>query len=110
MPERSWLFRSVGWGHDELEWKRIVSALRLAISIEHEDALVSVDEGLSSAVKFLTRVSLSEMPKLGGYSHACPHTVSLCLVSLLIEWVMDKCLAGCFGNHGLTLLSEALYS
>ena len=30
MAERSWLFRSVGWGHDELEWKRIVSALRLA--------------------------------------------------------------------------------
>ena len=51
MTERSWLFRSVGWGHDELEWKRIVSALRLAgydyvMSIEHEDALASVDEGL----------------------------------------------------------------
>ena len=30
MAERSWLFRSVGWGHDELEWKRIVSALRLS--------------------------------------------------------------------------------
>jgi sugar phosphate isomerase/epimerase len=30
MAERSWLFRSVGWGHDELEWKRMVSALRLA--------------------------------------------------------------------------------
>ena len=40
----------VGWGHDELEWKQIVSALRLAgydyvMSIEHEDALASVDEG-----------------------------------------------------------------
>ena len=51
MAERSWLFRSVGWGHDELEWKRIVSALRLSgydyvMSIEHEDALASVDEGL----------------------------------------------------------------
>ena len=38
-------------GHDELEWKRIVSALRLAgydyvVSIEHEDALASIDEGL----------------------------------------------------------------
>ena len=55
MAERSWLFRSVGWGHDELEWKRIVSALRLAgydyvMSIEHEDALASVDEGLRAAV------------------------------------------------------------
>jgi sugar phosphate isomerase/epimerase len=67
MKERSWLFRSVGWGHDELEWKRIVSALRLAgyddvISIEHEDALASIDEGLGSAVNFLSRVLLSEPP------------------------------------------------
>jgi sugar phosphate isomerase/epimerase len=65
MPERSWLFRSVGWGHDELEWKRIVSALRLAgydhvMSIEHEDALASVDEGLRAAVDLLSRVVLTE--------------------------------------------------
>jgi sugar phosphate isomerase/epimerase len=67
MPERSWLFRSVGWGHDELEWKRIVSALRLAgydhvMSIEHEDALASVDEGLRAAVDMLARVVLTEPP------------------------------------------------
>ena len=59
LAERSWLFRTVGWGHDELEWKRIVSALRLAgydyvMSIEHEDALASVDEGLRSAVDLLS--------------------------------------------------------
>ena len=67
MQARSWLFRSVGWGHDELEWKRIVSALRLAgydyvISIEHEDALASVDEGLKAAVELLSRVILTEPP------------------------------------------------
>jgi sugar phosphate isomerase/epimerase len=67
MAERSWLFRSVGWGHDELEWKRIVSALRLAgydyvMSIEHEDALASVDEGLRAAVDCLSRVVLTEPP------------------------------------------------
>ena len=67
MSERSWLFRSVGWGHDELEWKRIVSALRLAgydyvMSIEHEDALASVDEGLRAAVGLLHRVLLTEPP------------------------------------------------
>ena len=67
MGERSWLFRSVGWGHDEMEWKRIVSALRLAgydyvISIEHEDALASVDEGLRAAVDVLSRVVLREPP------------------------------------------------
>jgi sugar phosphate isomerase/epimerase len=67
MAERSWLFRSVGWGHDELEWKRIASALRLAgydyvMSIEHEDALASVDEGLRAAVDCLARVILTEPP------------------------------------------------
>jgi sugar phosphate isomerase/epimerase len=67
MAERSWLFRSVGWGHDELEWKRIVSALRLVgydhvMSIEHEDALASVDEGLRAAVDLLSRVVLTEPP------------------------------------------------
>ena len=67
MPERSWLFRSVGWGHDELEWKRIVSALRLAgydyvMSIEHEDALASVDEGLKAAIELLSKIILTEPP------------------------------------------------
>jgi sugar phosphate isomerase/epimerase len=67
MAERSWLFRSVGWGHDALEWKRIVSALRLAgydyvMSIEHEDALASVDEGLRAAVDTLSGAVLTEPP------------------------------------------------
>ena len=58
---------TVGWGHDEQDWKRIVSALRLAgydtvLSIEHEDALASVDEGLRSAVDLLHRVLLTEPP------------------------------------------------
>ncbi len=64
---RSWTFRSVGWGHDEIEWKGIVSALRMAgydgvLSIEHEDALASTREGLSSAVAMLSRVLLKEKP------------------------------------------------
>ena len=67
MAERSWLFRSVGFGHDEFEWKRIVSALRLAgydyvMSIEHEDALASIDEGLNAAVGVLSRAILTEAP------------------------------------------------
>ena len=67
MAERSWLFRTVGWGHGELEWKQIVSALRMigydgVISIEHEDALASIDEGVASAVSLLNRVLLSEPP------------------------------------------------
>jgi len=65
MARRSWLFRSVGWGHSEVEWKQIVSALRLAgydyvLSIEHEDALASTHEGLTSAIGLLSRVLLKE--------------------------------------------------
>ncbi len=67
MADRAWLFRSVGWGHGEIVWKQIVSALRLVgydyvISIEHEDALASVDEGLESAATFLSRIVLREPP------------------------------------------------
>ncbi len=67
MAERSWLFRTVGWGHDEFEWKRIITALRLigydyVVSIEHEDAFASMDEGLRGAVDLLSRVMLSEPP------------------------------------------------
>jgi len=52
LADRSWLFRTVGWGHDALVWKQIISALRMTgydhvISIEHEDALASVDEASS---------------------------------------------------------------
>jgi sugar phosphate isomerase/epimerase len=67
VAERSWTFRTVGWGHDELIWKQIVSALRIAgydyvMSIEHEDPLASIDEGLRSAVDTLRRVLLTEPP------------------------------------------------
>jgi sugar phosphate isomerase/epimerase len=65
ITERSWLFRTVGWGHSEFEWKQIISSLRLSgydyvLSIEHEDALASTHEGLTSAVELLTRVLLQE--------------------------------------------------
>ncbi|HVO58238.1 MAG TPA: sugar phosphate isomerase/epimerase [Dongiaceae bacterium] len=65
MQDRAWLFRTVGWGHDEIVWKQIFSALRMVgydhvISIEHEDALASVDEGLQSAASFLSRIVLKE--------------------------------------------------
>lgn len=67
LRQRSWNFRSVGWGHGELEWKAIVAALRLVgydyvMSIEHEDALASIDEGLTSAIGMLQRVLLHEPP------------------------------------------------
>ncbi len=60
---RSWIFRTVGYGHDAQVWKDIISTLRLVgyddvISIEHEDSLMSVDEGLQKAIKFLKEVML----------------------------------------------------
>jgi sugar phosphate isomerase/epimerase len=63
--ERSWLFRTVGYGQQEKVWKDIVSALRsvgydYVMSIEHEDALMSIDEGLRKAVEFLSRVVIKE--------------------------------------------------
>ena len=65
--DRSWTFRSVGSGHSELHWSQIMAELRLAgydgtVSIEHEDALMSVQEGLQRAVDTLKRVVLREAP------------------------------------------------
>ncbi len=62
---RSWVFRSVGYGNDALYWKDIISNLRMvgydyAISIEHEDSLMSQNEGLSKAVSLLQSVILKE--------------------------------------------------
>ena len=62
---RSWIFRSVGYGNDELYWKDIVSNLRLvgydyALSIEHEDSLMSQNEGLTKAVNTLKNVLITE--------------------------------------------------
>jgi len=58
IPKRSWTFRSIGYGHDLKAWKDIISALRMVgydyvISIEHEDAMMSPDEGLGKAVGIL---------------------------------------------------------
>lgn len=59
-PERSWLFRTIGYGHGEEHWKDIVSTLRMVdydgvLSIEHEDSLTSALEGLTKAVDVLQR-------------------------------------------------------
>jgi len=62
---RSWIFRTVGYGHGYDFWKDFVSTLRLigyddVLSIEHEDSLMSVNEGLTKAVRFLKDVILEE--------------------------------------------------
>jgi sugar phosphate isomerase/epimerase len=67
IPRRSWTFRAIGYGHDAKTWKDIMSALRMVgydyvVSIEHEDALMSFDEGLAKAVATLKEVCIFEPP------------------------------------------------
>lgn len=67
LTHRSWTFRTVGYGHDQLTWRSLVSTLRLTgydyvLSIEHEDPLLSINEGFSRAVNFLKDVLLTEQP------------------------------------------------
>lgn len=62
---RSWIFRSVGYGHTHQVWKDIVSNLRMVgyddvLSIEHEDSLMSGNEGLKKAIAFLKEVLVFE--------------------------------------------------
>jgi DNA-(apurinic or apyrimidinic site) lyase len=65
--DRSWLFRSIGYGHDEGHWKDVVSTLRMvdyegALSIEHEDSLTSGTEGLEKAIDVLDRAVFETQP------------------------------------------------
>ena len=67
---RSWIFRTVGYGHGEDYWRDFVSALRLTgydkvLSIEHEDSLMTIDEGLAKAVEVLNRVMIKEEKPCG---------------------------------------------
>ena len=63
--ERSWVFRTVGYGHGAELWRALISELRLAgydhvVSIEHEDSLMSVPEGLAKAVSLLQDSVIAE--------------------------------------------------
>ncbi len=56
LENRSWVFRTMGYGTDN--WKQIISALKVvgyddSISIEHEDALMAPFEGLEKAIDYL---------------------------------------------------------
>lgn len=58
---RAWIFRTVGYGHGREFWNEFVSTLRMigydgALSVEHEDSLMSPREGLEKAVAFLNEV------------------------------------------------------
>jgi len=62
---RSWIFRTVGYGHDIGFWKDFISELRMigydgVLSIEHEDSLLSKKEGLEKAVNLLKEIIIGD--------------------------------------------------
>ncbi|MCW3059880.1 MAG: Sugar phosphate isomerase/epimerase [Capsulimonas sp.] len=64
---RSWVFRSVGYGHDTFWWKEFVSNLLMVgydgvLSIEHEDSMMSTAEGIKKAVETLEAAIVTEKP------------------------------------------------
>jgi sugar phosphate isomerase/epimerase len=64
---RAWIFRTCGYGHDAGWWKEFASTLRMfgydyALSIEHEDSLMSPEEGLTKAAAFLNGIVMKEQP------------------------------------------------
>lgn len=64
---RTWIFRTVGYGHAYQWWTEFVSTLRMfgydyVVSIEHEDSLMSPEEGLTKAAAFLNQIVIREQP------------------------------------------------
>lgn len=63
--KRAWIFRTIGFGNNEEFWRNFVSTLRMngyddVLSIEFEDPLLSVKEGLQKSIEFLERVLIRE--------------------------------------------------
>jgi sugar phosphate isomerase/epimerase len=64
---RSWIFRTCGYGHGAQWWSEFISTLRMfgydyVLSIEHEDSLLSAQEGLTKAANFLNEIVITERP------------------------------------------------
>jgi sugar phosphate isomerase/epimerase len=67
LKHRSWTFRTCGYGHGHEFWKPFISMLRRygynhVLSIEHEDAYMSMEEGLQRAITFLNEAIIYEEP------------------------------------------------
>ena len=64
---RAWVFRTCGYGHGEQWWRSFVSTLRMfgydyVLSIEHEDSILSPNEGLTKGIHFLDELIIKEQP------------------------------------------------
>ena len=65
--DRAWIFRTCGYGHGAEFWSELISTLRMfgydyVVSIEHEDSLLSPEEGLTKAANFLNGIVIREQP------------------------------------------------
>jgi sugar phosphate isomerase/epimerase len=65
--DRAWIFRTCGYGHGVEFWGELISTLRMfgydyVVSIEHEDSLLSPEEGLTKAANFLNGIVIRERP------------------------------------------------
>jgi sugar phosphate isomerase/epimerase len=64
---RAWIFRTVGYGHGAEWWSEFISTLRMfgydyVLSIEHEDSILSPEEGLTKAITFLDGLVIKQAP------------------------------------------------
>lgn len=64
---RAWIFRTVGYGHGADWWGEFISTLKMfgydyVLSMEHEDSLMSAEEGLTKGVSFLQNLVIKEKP------------------------------------------------
>ncbi|HDK4400795.1 TPA: sugar phosphate isomerase/epimerase [Staphylococcus aureus] len=64
---RAWTFRTVGYGHSPYVWADIISQLIIngydyVLSIEHEDPIMSVEEGFQKACQTLKSVNIYDKP------------------------------------------------
>ena len=62
---RAWIFRTVGYGHGAEWWGEFISTLRMygydyVLSVEHEDSILSPEEGLTKAIRFLDSIVIKE--------------------------------------------------
>jgi sugar phosphate isomerase/epimerase len=71
--DRSWIFRTCGYGHGAEWWSELLSTLRMfgydsVISIEHEDSILSAGEGLAKAANFLNSIVIREQAAVAWWS------------------------------------------
>jgi sugar phosphate isomerase/epimerase len=62
---RAWSYTIPGWGHGEMDWRNIVTALQLigydhVLSLEMECEFMELHEGLEKAVAFLSPIVLKQ--------------------------------------------------